>query len=46
MGDSVSKGFPITFTQYKIDSPKAVFGTIKADDELEISFKITFKLIN
>lgn len=41
-----SGGFPITFTQYKIDPPKAMFGTIKTGDELQISFEATFKLIN
>ncbi|MBD3627727.1 YceI family protein [Cyclobacterium sp.] len=41
-----SGGFPITFTQYKIDPPKALLGTIKTGDELQISFETTFKLIN
>lgn len=41
-----SGGFPITFTKFNIDPPKALFGTIKTGDELQISFKTTFKSIN
>lgn len=33
----------IKFTDYKIDPPKAVFGTIKTGDELTLAFDITFK---
>ncbi|OEK03910.1 hypothetical protein BFP97_16515 [Roseivirga sp. 4D4] len=38
--------FPITFTQFKIEPPKALLGTIKTGDELQISFRTTFKSVN
>ncbi|MGB5930760.1 MAG: YceI family protein [Cyclobacteriaceae bacterium] len=38
--------FPITFKQFDVDPPKAVFGTITTGNELKISFKTTFKSIN
>lgn len=38
--------FPITFTQFNIEPPKALLGTIKTGDKLQISFETTFKLIN
>ena len=34
---------PITFTQFKLDPPKALFGTIKTGDDLKISFETIFK---
>jgi hypothetical protein len=33
----------IKFSDFKVDPPKAVFGTIKTGDELELSFETTFK---
>ncbi|MFY0654344.1 MAG: YceI family protein [Cyclobacteriaceae bacterium] len=33
---------PISFTQFEIDPPKALFGTIKTGDDLEISFETSF----
>lgn len=41
-----SGSFPITFTQFNIEPPKALLGTIKTGDKLQISFETTFKLIN
>lgn len=38
--------FPITFMQFNVDPPKAMFGTIKTGNALQISFKTTFKSIN
>ena len=38
--------FLISFTQFKIDPPKALLGTIKTGDELQISFETAFKSIN
>ena len=40
-----SGSFPITFTQFNIEPPKALLGTIKTGDKLQISFETTFKLI-
>jgi len=34
---------PIKFTDFKIDPPKAVFGTIKTGDELDLTFNALFK---
>ena len=36
----------ITFTQFNIDPPKALLGTIKTGNELQISFETTFKSTN
>jgi hypothetical protein len=41
-----SGSFPLTFTQFKIDPPKAMFGTIKTGNELQISFETIFKTTN
>ncbi len=38
--------FPITFTQFQLDPPKAMFGTIKTGDELQVSFETFFKSVN
>lgn len=38
--------FPITFTQFKREPPKALLGTIKTGDELQISFRTSFKSVN
>ncbi len=47
-GDAIrfTGSLPLTFTQFKIDPPKAMFGTIKTGDELKIFFDITFNSIN
>ena len=37
---------PITFTQFKIDPPKALFGSIKTGNDLIISFNTAFKAKN
>lgn len=39
----VHGSLPILFTQFNIDPPTAVFGTIKTGDELTLSFKSTFR---
>lgn len=39
-----SKG--IRFTDFKMDPPKAMFGTIKTGDELQLSMNATFKSAN
>lgn len=36
----------IKFSDFKVDPPKAVFGTIKTGDDLELSFATTFKSAN
>lgn len=36
----------IKFSDFKVDPPKAVFGTIKTGDDLELSFETTFKSTN
>ncbi len=47
-GDSIEfeGSFPITFSQFHIDPPKAMLGTIKTGDKLKISFKSIFKTAN
>lgn len=35
--------FPISFSQFNLEPPTAVFGTIKTGDKLNISFETTFK---
>lgn len=46
-GDTIQfiGSFPVNFTQFKMDLPKAMFGTIKTGDKLQISFETIFKLI-
>ncbi|AEL28290.1 YceI family protein [Cyclobacterium marinum DSM 745] len=46
-GDTIQfiGSFPVNFTQFKMDPPKAMFGTIKTGDKLQISFETIFKLI-
>ncbi len=39
---SFSGKYDITFSQFKIDPPTAVFNTIKTGDELSLSFNISF----
>jgi polyisoprenoid-binding protein YceI len=34
---------PIKFTEFKVEPPTAIFGTIKTGDALELSFTVTFK---
>lgn len=41
-----SGSFPVTFSQFQIDPPTAMLGTIKTGDDLEIFFKSVFKLEN
>lgn len=36
----------IKFTDFKVDPPKAMFGTIKTGDELQLSMNATFKSAN
>lgn len=36
--------FPVTFTQFKMKPPTAVFGTIKTGNELTVSFNTLFKI--
>lgn len=38
----VKGSLPITFTQFSLEPPTAVFGTIKTGDELTLSFNATF----
>lgn len=38
--------FPVTFTQFKMKPPTAVFGTIKTGNDLSISFNTLFKINN
>lgn len=42
----LSGSFPVTFSQFQIDPPTAMLGTIKTGDDLKISFKSVFKLEN
>lgn len=41
-----SGSFLVTFSQFQIDPPTAMLGTIKTGDDLKISFKSGFKLAN
>ena len=39
----ITGGFDITFTEYKMEPPTTLMGTITTGNELEISFKLIFK---
>ena len=43
---TISGLVPITFTQFNIEPPTAVFGTIKTGDDLQLSFNLTFRPTN
>ncbi len=45
-GIKFSGEFPIKFSEFNIDPPTAVFGTIKTGNDLKVKFETTFKTKN